>query len=241
MTDKPLICRSFRQDFPEFAGRAEALGVKISLGEGRRNGRERVFWLDGYRQLTGYTTKSDGSPFRHEDAVRNIDKALTAIEDDRKIMAGLTIAERFARVLAEFREMKPQARMIGEVRLPGGDGGHCFFMADYEGGVHLHGFGQDVARGKAEWRHGETMAAQIGRFCDAIEADFTARAAIQDQSTTCRKCGGQMRPGIATGQTYSAGMPDFPGDEEAVTLSAGGPGKVIEAMKCSKCGWSVTK
>lgn len=66
-------------------------------------------------------------------------------------------------------------------------------------------------------------------------------AAIQDQSTTCRKCGGQMRPGIATGQTYTAGTPDFPGDEEAVTLSAGGPGKVIEAMKCSKCGWSVTK
>lgn len=170
------ICRSFRQDFPEFVDRADALGVRINLGEGRRNGRERVFWLDGYRQLTGYTTKSDGSPFRHEDAVRNIDKALTAIEDDRKIMAGLTIAERFARVLAEFREMKPQARMIGEVRLPGGDGGHCFFMADYEGGVHLHGFGQDVARGKAGWRHGETMAAQIGRFCDALEADFNAGA-----------------------------------------------------------------
>ena len=176
MTDKPLICRSFRQDFPEFAGRAEALGVKISLGEGRRKGRDRVFWLDGYRQLTGYTTRSDGGRFTHEDALANIDKTLTRIEADRRIMATLTVAERFARVMAEFRQIKPQARMIGEVRLPGGDGGHCFFMADYEGGVHLHGFGQDVARGKAGWRHGETMAAQIGRFCDALEADFNAGA-----------------------------------------------------------------
>jgi hypothetical protein len=61
---KDPICRSFRQDFPQFVERALALGVNISLGEGRRNGRERVFWLDGYKQLTGYTTRSDGSPHR---------------------------------------------------------------------------------------------------------------------------------------------------------------------------------
>lgn len=176
MSDKNKICRSFRQDFPEFVSRAEALGVRISLGEGRRNGRERVFWLDGYRQLTGYTTKSDGSPFRHEDAVRNIDKALTGIEEDRAIMAGLSAADRFARVISDFREMKPQARMIGEVRHPGGDSGHCFFMADYSGDVRLEGVGV-VAKAKAEWRHGETMAAQIGRFCDALEADFQKRQA----------------------------------------------------------------
>jgi hypothetical protein len=176
MSDKNKICRSFRQDFPEFVSRAEALGVRISLGEGRRNGRERVFWLDGYRQLTGYTTKSDGSPFRHEDAVRNIDKALTGIEEDRAIMAGLSAADRFARVISDFREMKPQARMIGEVRHPGGDSGHCFFMADYSGDVRLEGVGV-VAKAKAEWRHGETQAAQLERFCDALEADFQKRQA----------------------------------------------------------------
>lgn len=176
MSDKNKICRSFRQDFPEFVSRAEALGVRISLGEGRRNGRERVFWLDGYRQLTGYTTKRDGSPFRHEDAVRNIDKALTGIEEDRAIMAGLSAADRFARVISDFREMKPQARMIGEVRHPGGDRGHCFFMADYSGDVRLEGVGV-VAKAKAEWRHGETQAAQLERFCDALEADFQKRQA----------------------------------------------------------------
>ncbi len=50
-----------------------------------------------------------------------------------------------------------------------------------------------------------------------------------------------MLPGIAMGQTYTAGMPDFPGDKDATTFSAGGPGVVVEAMKCTQCGWSVMK
>jgi hypothetical protein len=165
------IARSFRQDFPEFVARAEALGVRISLSEGRRNGRERVFWLDGYRQLTGYTTRSDGRPFTHEDAVRNIDKALTRIEEDRREVAAMSPDERFARVMAEFRAMKPQYRMIGEVRMPCGDRGHCFFNANYDGGVHLEGIG-DVAKAKAEWKQGETDADHLTRFCDALEADY---------------------------------------------------------------------
>ena len=79
---KDLICRSFRQDFPQFVARAEALGVTLSLSKSRRGyGRERVFWLDGYKQLTGYTTRSDGSPFTLDDASRN--KALTSIEEGR--------------------------------------------------------------------------------------------------------------------------------------------------------------
>lgn len=56
----------------------------------------------------------------------------------------------------------------------------------------------------------------------------------------CRKCGGAMVQGVATGQTLSGGMPDFPGDAHGITLSPGGPGKVIPAMKCEVCGWSVT-
>jgi hypothetical protein len=87
---KDPICRSFRQDFPQFVARAEALGVTISLSKSRRGyGRERVFWLDGYKQLTGYTTRSDGSPFTLDDAAANIDTALTAIENDRDTVATL--------------------------------------------------------------------------------------------------------------------------------------------------------
>jgi hypothetical protein len=170
------ICRSFRQDFPEFVARAEALGVGISLGEGRRKGKhDRVFWLDGYRQLSGYTTRQDGQPFTRDDAARHIDKVLTEIEIDRRAIAELTADERFARVMAEFRQIKPRYRMIGEVRLPGGDNGHCVFMADYEGGVSILGIGE-VARAKVPWSREVQDTSQLVRFCDALEADYARRA-----------------------------------------------------------------
>lgn len=171
---KDPICRSFRQDFPQFVDRALALGVNIRLGEGRRNGRERVFWLDGYKQLTGYTTNSDGSPFTLEDAARNIDKTLTRIEEDRAAVAAMSVPERFLRVMAEFRQMEPQYRMIGEVRQPNGDRGHVFFMANYDGVVTIEGAGE-VAKARAEWRRGESDRARMGRFCDALVADFARR------------------------------------------------------------------
>ena len=171
---KDLISRAFRQDFPQFVDRVKALGVRISLSPGKRGDHDRVFWLDGYKQLTGYTTRSDGQPFTREDAARNIDKALSAIEDDRRAAEGLTSAERFGRVMAQFRQMTPQYRMIGEVRLPNGDRGHCFFMAEYDGDVRLEGVGK-VAAAKAEWRRGELNAEQMARFCDMLEVDFQRR------------------------------------------------------------------
>lgn len=59
-------------------------------------------------------------------------------------------------------------------------------------------------------------------------------------ATTCPKCGGPMRPGIAMGQTYTAGTPDFGPDDEVRTFSAGGPGEVVQVRKCTKCGHSTT-
>ena len=56
----------------------------------------------------------------------------------------------------------------------------------------------------------------------------------------CKRCGGIMRPGIAMGQTWSAGIPDFPGQDACITMSPGGPGRVIDCMKCEACGWSQT-
>jgi hypothetical protein len=172
---KDPICRSFRQDFPQFVARAEALGVTIALSKSRRGyGRERVFWLDGYRQLTGYTTRSDGSPFTLDDAARNIDTVLTGIEEDRAAVATLSVPQRFLRVMDDFRKMKPQYRMIGEVRQPNGDGGHVFFMADLDGAVNLKDIGE-VARAKAKWCAGENGTDQHARFCDMLEEDFAKR------------------------------------------------------------------
>lgn len=48
----------------------------------------------------------------------------------------------------------------------------------------------------------------------------------------CRKCGGTMQPGKATAQTYST--------SKEGTCSPAGPGALIDCMKCSACGWSVT-
>ena len=55
--------------------------------------------------------------------------------------------------------------------------------------------------------------------------------------SACRRCGGKMEPGKAIAQTLT-GVPDF-ADGSVVTLSPGGPGKLIDCTKCSACGWSV--
>lgn len=57
----------------------------------------------------------------------------------------------------------------------------------------------------------------------------------------CKKCELRMRSGLALEQTYVGGALDFPSDHHAVTVSAGGPGRLIECWKCPACGYSVTK
>jgi hypothetical protein len=56
--------------------------------------------------------------------------------------------------------------------------------------------------------------------------------------TICRRCGGQMVPSKAMGQTWT-GRPEWPGDT-LVTMSPGGPGKLIDCLKCEGCGHSVS-
>ena len=59
----------------------------------------------------------------------------------------------------------------------------------------------------------------------------------------CRKCGGEMRAGIAIAPTVVMGTPDFPGntaESQGQTLSYGGPGRLVDCAKCAACGWSVT-
>lgn len=47
-----------------------------------------------------------------------------------------------------------------------------------------------------------------------------------------------MKPSKAIAQTYG-GSPDFPGGT-VVTMSPEGPGKLIDCLKCEKCGHSVS-
>lgn len=78
----------------------------------------------------------------------------------------------------------------------------------------------------------ESKEAFIARVRAILSADPDLRL--------CKRCGGIMRPGIAMGQTWSAGIPDFPGQDVCITMSPGGPGRVIDCMKCEACGWSQT-
>ena len=54
-----------------------------------------------------------------------------------------------------------------------------------------------------------------------------------------RNCHGTMKRGIAMGQTATVGSGDFH-NNDVCTMSPGGSGKVIPALKCDECGHSVT-
>lgn len=58
----------------------------------------------------------------------------------------------------------------------------------------------------------------------------------------CPKCNVPLAPGKAIRQTWTAGAPDFIGDANPSiqTMSPGGPGKLIDCLKCPDCGWSTT-
>ena len=71
---------------------------------------------------------------------------------------------------------------------------------------------------------------------DVIEAGI--KEVQKQMRENCRKCDGKMLPGKALRETL-AGMADFHGGE-VVTVSPGGPGKLVDCLKCTQCGWSVT-
>lgn len=53
----------------------------------------------------------------------------------------------------------------------------------------------------------------------------------------CIKCGTELQPGKAILQTTVGGSPDM---GEVMTLSAGGPGKLVDCLKCPSCGHSMS-
>lgn len=72
---------------------------------------------------------------------------------------------------------------------------------------------------------------------------FIARvnAVLTDSDpNSCKQCGGALLPGIALEQMWTEGITDFPGQNTCVTMSPGGPGQLIDCMKCEACGWSRT-
>jgi len=54
----------------------------------------------------------------------------------------------------------------------------------------------------------------------------------------CPKCSGKMRKGIAL-KNILTGTPEWSGST-IVTMSASGKAKIIPAIKCSRCGHSLS-
>jgi hypothetical protein len=71
--------------------------------------------------------------------------------------------------------------------------------------------------------------------------ELTFNRIVRELTAVCQHCGTPMRPGLAIEQTYLVSV-DFPGEPPSTgcTMSAGGPGTLVNCMKCSACGWSVT-
>lgn len=53
----------------------------------------------------------------------------------------------------------------------------------------------------------------------------------------CTKCGGEMKPSKAIAQTI-VGDPEWQ-DSDVATKHYGGPGVLIDCLKCEKCGFSM--
>jgi hypothetical protein len=79
-----------------------------------------------------------------------------------------------------------------------------------------------------------------GELNDQYNEDYRVLQPMAEHEEKCKKCGGTMSPGKAIQQTWSAGGRDFPGDQRGITMSPGGGGKLIDCLKCKKCGFSVT-
>jgi len=55
----------------------------------------------------------------------------------------------------------------------------------------------------------------------------------------CKRCRSEMKPGIAM-QSTLVGSPDFGPSDDIVTLNPGGPGRLVDCVKCPECGYSQT-
>lgn len=106
-----------------------------------------------------------------------------------------------------------------------------------EGGNSLK---QDEARRYASAALSAVQAPAPTHPLDELTANAEALGLYDDPTHGCKRCGASMAPGKAIAQTYTSGSPDFPGDKAGMTMIPGGPGVLVECLKCSACGWSVT-
>jgi hypothetical protein len=60
---------------------------------------------------------------------------------------------------------------------------------------------------------------------------------MTDSKQECKRCNVPMRPGKALVNNLG-GVVDFAGDKYPVTMSPDGTAKMVDCLKCPKCGHS---
>lgn len=81
---------------------------------------------------------------------------------------------------------------------------------------------------------------EITSKCNIVTAKRILNIIKGVDDTHCPRCGGELKRGVVLINQLS-GMSDFIGDDEVVTVSFSGKAKLVEAIKCKKCGYSRTK
>lgn len=92
--------------------------------------------------------------------------------------------------------------------------------------------------GNGKWAWDRDTPESARHFADRC-SDFQSSPWRGLTEPHCYKCATPMAPRAAIEQTYR-GVGDF-GRLDIVTLSPGGPGKLVACYKCLTCGWSVSK
>ena len=77
----------------------------------------------------------------------------------------------------------------------------------------------------------------IGHDCDRNEWERILKTVAHQWCPRCKA--GKLRPGKAIEQTWVAGIGDFDDKAIGITMSVGGPGKLIDCLKCDACGHSI--
>lgn len=98
---------------------------------------------------------------------------------------------------------------------------------------------------QSECYYRDVLEAELKEYRDMMKAHPEIRLMLRQEERIknhCPKCkDGTLRPGVAMDQTWTSGIPDFPGSDinsRGQTFSPGGPGKMIKVLKCDKCGFS---
>lgn len=180
----------------------------------------------------------------YADAMQEAADALTAqtatiTKQARELEALRADAERHSKATLMLSGMFSRNCMamqaaLADMMLRGHEQGWQWIINSLDGPGLLPDMAEVKAAGGAQAWFDAELAEEEAR----VAAMQSGKAAEPD-ATKCRKCNGNMRPGTYLEQTFS-GVPDFPGDTHAVTVSPSGPGRLAECLKCDACGHSVT-